>query len=297
MLFNVVYTHNQTPTGNVGSCSPFDNSSVAPNTGPMYDFPSHSNGTPNNQQSNESNNDEAMASTNKYVVPKPEALNDRPEAVSAFKSLHSSTFELVQNACHRSQVIRRKGDDAEGKPVQIPLKGSHQQVQIQHHHHHHHYYHHHVHNVKQQVDHDDQSLKNMAAASQQWGSSNVFGGPVESQAGNSSLNGSASGSNHGSNGHNGSSTLLNAGLTNVESDNGAAGNSGNGGISRRNSGNEVEENRVAQREAALTKFCQKRKERCFERKVTQLSVFILLGMNNLAHSVLLLFTFTVPAPT
>lgn len=269
VLSNVISTHNQTPTANVGSCSPFDNSSVAPNTGPMYDFPSHSNGTPTNQQSNGSNNEEAMASTNKYVVPKLEALNDKPEAISAFKSSESSAFEPVQSACLHlaSQVITRNSDDAEDKPVET-FRGSYQQVRVQHHHHHHHYYHHHVHNVKQQRDHDDLSLKNLAAAAQQCGSSNIFGGPIESQAGNCSINGSASGSNYGSNGHNGSSTLLNGGLTNVESDNGAAGNSGNGGISRRNSGNEVEENRVAQREAALTKFRQKRKERCFEKKVT-----------------------------
>lgn len=112
----------------------------------------------------------------------------------------------------------------------------------------------------------------MAATAQQCGSSNVIGGHVESQAGNYSVNGSASGSNHGSNGHNGSSTALNVGMTNLESDNGAAENSGGGGISRRNSENEVEENQEAQRVAALTKFRQKRKERCFEKRVTHFSL-------------------------
>lgn len=85
------------------------------------------------------------------------------------------------------------------------------------------------------------------------------------------MNGSASGSNHGSNGQNGSSTALNAGLMNLESDNGVAGNSGDG-ISRRNGGIGVDEDRVAHREAALTKFRQKRKERCFERRVTHFSL-------------------------
>ncbi len=57
------------------------------------------------------------------------------------------------------------------------------------------------------------------------------------------------------------------GATNMEGDNGAAGNSGAGAISGKGSGNRVEEDRFTQREAALTKFRQKRKERCFEKKV------------------------------
>lgn len=93
----------------------------------------------------------------------------------------------------------------------------------------------------------------------------MFGGPTEINVGNYSVNGSASGSNHGSNGQNGSSTALNVGATNMEGDNGGAGNSGVGTISGKGSG----EDRLAQREAALTKFRQKRKERCFEKKVTK----------------------------
>ena len=99
----------------------------------------------------------------------------------------------------------------------------------------------------------------------------MLGGPVESNTGTYSVNGSASGSNYGSNGQNGSSTALNPGVTNVESDNGAAGNSGAGGISRKNTGSGSDEGRVAHREAALHKFRQKRKERCFEKKVTHFS--------------------------
>lgn len=218
-----------------------------------------------------------MASTNKYVAPKPEAFSDMPESMSAFKSSHSSAFQPVQSGCIclSPQVKSGKTDDGEVDPVQAPLRGSYQQVQVQHHHHHHHHhYHHRVHNVQQHMlheEHDKLSLKNMAAAAQQCGSSTVLGGPVESHTGNYSVNGSASGSNHGSNGQNGSSTALNAGMTNVESDNGGAGNRGSGGISWRESGNGVDENRVAQREAALNKFRQKRKDRCFEKRVNPLS--------------------------
>ncbi|PON62388.1 Two-component response regulator-like [Parasponia andersonii] len=270
--YNTPSSANQAPTGNVGSCSPFDSSSVAPNKGPLQNFPSNSNGTRPNQQSNGSIDNNDMASTNKYVVPKTEALSDKPESLSAFKSSHSSAFQPVQSGCIclAPEVNSGKIDDGEVEPVEAPLRGSYQQVQVQHHHHHHHHYHHHVHNLQQhmlQEDHDELTLNNMAAAAQQCGSSNALGGPVDSHTGNYSMNGSASGSNHGSNGQNGSSTALNAGILNVESDNGLAGNSGGGGISKRDNGNGVDENRVAQREAALNKFRQKRKERCFEKRV------------------------------
>lgn len=85
--------------------------------------------------------------------------------------------------------------------------------------------------------------------------------------GNYSINGSVSGSNHGSNGQNGSCTAATNGATNVESDNGTGGKSGADGASGSGHGSGIEQNRSAQREAALTKFRQKRKERCYEKKV------------------------------
>jgi pseudo-response regulator 7 len=215
-----------------------------------------------------------VASTNKCAIPKTEKFNEKPESISAFKSFNSSALQPVDNGCPSQQVTPGKAADL-GK-VQAQTRGSQQQVQVQHHHHHHHHYHHHVHNMQQhqpqpQPDHDDLSLKNMTETAQQCGSSNVLGGPVESNTGTYSVNGSASGSNYGSNGQNGSSTALNPGVTNVESDNGAAGNSGAGGISRKNTGSGSDEGRVAHREAALHKFRQKRKERCYEKKVTHFS--------------------------
>ncbi|KAF3962856.1 hypothetical protein CMV_012687 [Castanea mollissima] len=270
--YNTASSANRAHTGNVGSCSPLDNSSVAMNTETRHNFSSHSSGTLPNQQSNESSNNNDVASTNKCAIPKTEMLNEKPESISAFKSFHSSAFQPVENGfvCSSQQVTPGKAADLGANTVHAQMRGSQQQVQVQHHHHHHHHYHHHVHNMQQQQlqpDHDDHSLKNMAATAQQCGSSNVLGGPVESNTGNYSVNGSASGSNYGSNGQNGSNTALNPGVTNVESDNGAAGNSGAGGISRKNSGSGADEGRVAHREAALNKFRQKRKERCFEKKV------------------------------
>ncbi|KAH7560955.1 hypothetical protein JRO89_XS10G0145800 [Xanthoceras sorbifolium] len=268
--YNTATSANQAPTGNVGSCSPLDNSSVVMKTETMQNFPSRSNGTLPNQQSNGSSNNNDMASTAKYVTCKPEALNDKSESMSAFKPFHSSAFQSLQNGrISLSQpMLHEKADGMGVTQVQAQSRGSHHPVQVQTIHHHHHHYHQCNHNMQQHQsqEHDELSLKNMAAAAQQCGSSNVFEGSADGNVGNYSVNGSASGSNHGSNGQNGSSTALNAGVTNLESDNGAAGTSGVG-VHERIRGNMVDEGWVAQREAALTKFRQKRKERCFGKKV------------------------------
>lgn len=285
----------QGPTGNVGSCSPLDNSSGVIKTETMHNIAYHLSGTLLNQQSNGSSNNNDMASTAETVPPKPEAFNDKSESSSAFKSSHASAFQPVQNGhiCSPQQVMPGNVEDVKCNADQAQFRGSHQQVQVQHHHHHHHHYHHHVHSMQQhqsQADHDDVLLKNMAAAAPQFGSSNVVGGQTEGNAGNYSMNGSASGSNQGSNGQNGSDTALNTGLTNIESNNRTAGNSGAGSISGRISGNAVDEDRVAQRVAALSKFRQKRKERCFEKRVTYFCVSVLIfwelqhgSLTNLPH--------------
>ncbi|KAI9194569.1 hypothetical protein LWI28_007199 [Acer negundo] len=268
--YNTASSANQAPTGNVGSCSPLDNSSIAMKTETMQNFPSRSNGMPPNQQSNGSSNNNDMASTAKYVTSKPEALNDKSESMSAFKPFHSSAFQSLQNGHISSSqsMLPEKADDMKVTAVKSQSKGSHHPVQVHNHHHHHHHYHQcdHIMQQHQSQEHDELSLKNMAAAAPQCGSSNVFEGTTEVNFGNYSVNGSASGSNHGSYGQNGSSTALNAGVTNLESDNGAAGTSGVD-VRERIGGNVVDDNRVAQREAALTKFRQKRKERCFGKRV------------------------------
>lgn len=87
-----------------------------------------------------------------------------------------------------------------------------------------------------------------------------------------SNHGSDPGSNPGSNGQNGSSTAFNTLGNNAESDVGQAGKSGSGDASGSGSGNKMDENRLAQREAALIKFRQKRNERCFKKKVVHLIV-------------------------
>ncbi|KAJ0244040.1 Signal transduction response regulator [Hirschfeldia incana] len=107
----------------------------------------------------------------------------------------------------------------------------------------------------------------------QYGSSNVYNETVEgnnnnNNAVNYSVNGSGSGSGHGSNDPYGSSNGMNAGGVNMGSENGAGkSGSGDGSGSGSGSGNVADENKISQREAALTKFRQKRKERCFRKKV------------------------------
>lgn len=67
----------------------------------------------------------------------------------------------------------------------------------------------------------------------------------------------------------GSFTAINAGGTNGESDNGLAGKNESGDASGIGCGNTTDPSKLA-REAALTKFCQKKKDRCFKKKANGL---------------------------
>lgn len=126
---------------------------------------------------------------------------------------------------------------------------------------------------------------NMVAVVPQCGSSNVIGGTTEN-IGNYSFNGSASGSNHGSNEQNGSSTAANNGAANIESDNVTSGKSGTDDGSDIRLGG-IEQNRSAQREAALTTFRQKQLERCYEKKVHKLFVNVDTSQLVFAYQVLI----------
>ncbi|XP_059305707.1 two-component response regulator-like APRR7 [Lycium ferocissimum] len=98
-------------------------------------------------------------------------------------------------------------------------------------------------------------------------SSNIRAGSCEGNPEFQSLNRSASGNNHGCNVQNGSSKAVNAGGANGNSDTELAGTSRSGGdASGSGSGNTMDPFKLV-RAAALTKFRQKRKERCFEKKV------------------------------
>ncbi|XP_038988978.1 two-component response regulator-like PRR37 isoform X2 [Phoenix dactylifera] len=264
---------NQALTGYVGSCSLLDNCSEAVKTESTYNMISHSNAAPLKQGSNVSSNNNDMGSTTKNVFSKP--VKEKAETTSAVKCIQPATaFRPVQyQSSGTQQVMQEKVDNVTAAGSIGQLREIQCQVQVQHHHQH--YHHHHVtRSIQEQQqlqtppDHD-LSLKNMAAAARQCGSSNMFAGPVEGNAANYSLNGSNSGSNHGSNGQNGSSTAVNAVGMNMEVANGFADKSraGGGNWSGSRSGSGVDQSRFVQREAALKKFRQKRKARNFGKKV------------------------------
>lgn len=189
-----------------------------------YNLISNSNAAPLKQGSNASSNNNDMGSTTKIVFSKPVAVKEKTATTSAVKCIQpTAAFRPVQfQSCGTQQVMQEKVDDVTAAEPTGQLREIQCQVQVQHHHHH--YHHHHVTHSRQEqqqlqtpLDHD-LSLKNMAAAASQCGSSNMFAGPVEGNVANYSNHGSNSGSNHGSNGQNGSSTAVNAVGTNMEAD-------------------------------------------------------------------------------
>ncbi|GFY84605.1 pseudo-response regulator 7 [Actinidia rufa] len=252
--YNTISAANQAPMGNVDSCLVFDNISEAPRTESMHNLKSNFNGNLN-QHSNGSND---MGSTTNNAFTKPEASGDRPMSKSAIKLQSGSALQPVQNG-NLSSHQSGKADANTANTVLAQSRDKHQEVQIQHHHHHYHHYHHHVRDKQQQPkqlpNHNDPSLRKHC------GPSNSSSMPIEGNAANySSLNGSISGSNNGSNVENGSSTAVIPEGANIPNDNGLAGKCGAAGGG--GSGSGVDQNRYAQREAALNKFRLKRKDRC-----------------------------------
>ncbi|XAR56101.1 hypothetical protein NMG60_11036429 [Bertholletia excelsa] len=282
--YNTTSTANQTLTGNVGSCSPLGNSSEAAKTESLQNPQSNTKSSPDQPPNGSSNNNDMGSTTNDAFI-KPGDFSDKPMPKSTVNVHPCSAFQPVQSSQVSSlqSVIPGKGDAAMSNKILAQSRGMQTQVQVQHHHHHYHHYHHHVHNMQQQQqqqqqqqlqlpNHDDLSLRTIAAAPH-GRPSNLPSMPIEGIATNYSMNGSASGSNNGSNGQHGSSTAIIIEGTNMASDNGATGKCGaagggnDGSGSAKGSSNGVDQNRCKQREAALNKFRQKRKERCFEKKV------------------------------
>lgn len=260
--YNTPTSSKQAPTGNVGSCSPLDKSSEAAKAESTQYLNSNSNENPN-QRSNGSSNNDDMGSTTNNAFTEPENLaNDKPIPKSIV-SIHPSSALQSAHQNHTSSLQPAIPSIVDGATVEP--KAAQQQVQVRHHHHHYHHHHHHVHNMQQQKQvskHDDASLRNMAT--------NVLTGSVE---GNAANYGSASGSNNRSNGENGStgqkgsSSAAVAEGAKMGSDTGVTGKCETGDVTGSGSGSGVDQSRLAQREAALNKFRQKRKERCFEKKV------------------------------
>ncbi|KAJ3682786.1 hypothetical protein LUZ60_013013 [Juncus effusus] len=244
------------------------------------------------QGSNGSSNNNDMGSTNKNVytaragpskekVGSPSAVKTNQHHTSAFHPVQfrpNSTPPSTAPAPQTPQDLKSK--DASKMDGQDQLRET--EIQVQHHHHHH-YHHHHHHHSTQQQEQEEQQQQQLQQVKQPSVDQNagveitgVTGAPpvtrysnrMEGQAANYSINGSNSGSNHGSNGQNGASTGGHGGSgagANVENRNGAAEKSG--AVNGNESGSGVYQHRAAQREAALNKFRQKRKERNFGKKV------------------------------
>lgn len=251
------------PNGVTGSSSILENSTEVAKRESVGDIQLYSADQAVNQSSNGVSNNIDMGSTTNNL-PK-----DKSKATSTVNGLHASAFRHVKNDIRYMQ--QQVGLMPNGGHSTDLCRGSYQDLQIQHPHHKN-YHHHHSFHVENQPspNHNESSLRKLAVDAPLCGSTNVLGGPMDGAPMNCSLNDrSASGSNHGSNngsnGQNGSSAAVNAVGNNGESDVGQAGKSGSGSGS--GSGNE---NRFAQREAALLKFRQKKKERCFKKKVLSL---------------------------
>ncbi|CAN4106393.1 unnamed protein product [Withania somnifera] len=260
--YNAASTANQAPTGNVGSCSPVNNSSEVAKTESMRNLRSKSSSTPNQRSNGSCNNNDMGSSTNNFFI-KPDTSNDKPINKPAVNAHPCSAFQPVQHGHNSSLQPMVPGKQDAAKAAMGQARAMHQKFQVQHHHYHYHHHHHHVLNLQQQqelLNADVSSLRNAVEASPACRTSDMVGTPVEEDAANY---GSASGSNNGSNGQNGSSDQ-NGSSTAVVAENGTAEKceigSRSGSASR--SGDHS-----AQRVAALIKFRQKRKDRCFEKKV------------------------------
>lgn len=247
----------QTPTGNVGSCSPVENSSDAAKTDSPQNLRSD---TPPNQVSNGSSNNNDMGSTTYRSFTKPAEVIDKPSSKTTSSAVDCANPSVVQPV---------EDDKMNVSPKQTVLGGAGQEVQVQHHYHHYHHHHHHVHCLPQlnQLQKRDESSPKKMAPALECGSSCAVRRGIEVNVANCSRNGSASGSNHGSNLHNGSSTAAKVEGANMASDNWAAPEGKAGVGSGSGSGTGLDQDLSAQKEAALNKICQKRKERCFDKKV------------------------------
>ncbi|KAJ6801304.1 two-component response regulator-like PRR73 [Iris pallida] len=263
----------QAPTGYGGSCSPIDNSSEAVKTESTNNMISNSNPAIVKQGSNGSSDNNDMGSTTKNVFTNPSVDKEKAAPVLGVKSMHPSAFHPVQlRTSAPPKVMQEKTDNMAVTTMAGQTIGVQCQVQEKQHNHHH------IQSVEQQQqppEHDDLShKKHKTVSGQLCGASNVFPAAVEGDAANYSINRSNSGSNHGSNGWKGSIPAVNAGGANIDkcanglTDKcGVGGGNGSGSGSGSGSGTGMNQKRFAEREAALNKFRQKRKERNFGKKV------------------------------
>ncbi|CAN1135426.1 Two-component response regulator-like APRR7 [Linum perenne] len=286
--YNAASNSNKASGGNTQSGTPVVASLHDVRNGTFHDRRSNSvNNNPNHRSNVESNTVDMGSTTNNAFLESAVSKN-KSGVISMVQHAHAPSASQPTEGdekCIPHQISLEKADDLAGTKTVAQPSDSHMKLPNQHLQH----YGPHCHLLSEQhhpqpAKHDDSTSKKMMTTPHR-GSSNGPGGPFEGNACNCSINGSASGSNHGSNhgsnGNNGSSPAVHAGATNMESDNGVAGKSGSGGAdasgtgggngsdngSGSGSGDKLDPDRLLQREAALAKFRQKRKDRCFRKKV------------------------------
>ncbi|XP_074588219.1 two-component response regulator-like PRR37 isoform X2 [Curcuma longa] len=231
----------------------------------------------------------SAGSSNKYATgssmnafAQPEANKKETASTLAFNCIQTTAVPLpkqIQTSTNQ-QIVHEKTEEPPAAGVTRQARGIERQVQVQHHHHHHHHHHLHVHSMSQQKqqqqqqqqqqppDLDDLPPKMASPAPQCW-LSNAFVGPVEGNSSKYSVMGSNSAIYQPCNGYNGNSTTANPAMLNILVANHITETSrpGGGNASCSGSGSGVVQIRIAQREAALKKFREKRTERNFIKKV------------------------------
>ncbi|KAM3340308.1 two-component response regulator-like APRR7 isoform X1 [Capsicum galapagoense] len=258
----------RTPDGITLSSSLINNGQeVAKNE--SCDIPTHTNEKFLNPSSSGTGNVIDKGSTTNKLSEEPLLSRDKAEATSTIKGLCSlSAFKpaKVDFRISPQQVPHIKLKPCNTQATDnLALGGSHADILVHHSHQHHH--HHHFHDLDQDCTstHVDFSLKKLIVDGPSCISSNILARPCEGNPEYHSLNRSASGSNRGSNVQDVSCTAINAGGTNGESDNGLAGKNESGDASGSGCGNTTDPTELV-RAAALTKFQQKKKDRCFKKK-------------------------------
>ncbi|XP_055807452.1 two-component response regulator-like APRR7 isoform X2 [Solanum dulcamara] len=231
----------------------------------VRDIPTHTNEKFLYPSSSGTDNIIDKGSTTNRLSEEPLLSRDKAEATSTIKGLYSSSAfkpAKIDFRISRQQVpqVKLKPCNMQATDSLVP-RGSHTDILV---HYHHHY---HFHDLDQDCTSTqvDFSLKKLTVGGPSCASFNSLARPCEGNPEYHSLNRSASGSNRGSNVLDGSCTAINAGGTNGESDNGLAGKNGSGDASGIGCGNTTNPSKLAG-EAALTKFCQKKKDRCFKKK-------------------------------
>ncbi|PPS02391.1 hypothetical protein GOBAR_AA18280 [Gossypium barbadense] len=215
--YNTASNANKVPVVNIGSSSALDSNLELTRKGSVCDNQSHLVNYLPNQSSNVGSNNIDMGSTTNNAFAKAAVDKNKSAASSTVRSLHpSSIFQPMKNdlLSATQKVVFDKADDVTTTAELAQARGIHHELQMLHPSNHYDQHHHLTHGMQKQQqrqppEHDDLSLKKLAADAPLCGSSNVLGGLVEGNAANYSVNGSASGSNHGSNGPNGSSNAVN----------------------------------------------------------------------------------------